>query len=185
MNCSPPGSSVRGGSLSKDTAVGCHAFLQGIISNQGLNPGLPHFRWFFTVQATREAQINYTSIKNKRNVFKSARVTSERWWSHMSFPAGRFSAWLDSSHSTRHLPNYSVHFSWGPLGLHQWLQDWAECGNQKSSFGTSQVVQCLRLCAPSKGGLGSILGQGTKIPHAATKTLHSQINIYFKNKLLS
>ena len=24
---------------------GCHALLQGIFSTQGLNPGLPHFRW--------------------------------------------------------------------------------------------------------------------------------------------
>ena len=151
MDCSPPGSSVRGASLSKDTAVGCHALLQGIVPTQGLNPGLPHCRWFFTVQATREAQINYTSIKNKRNVFKSARVTSERWWSHMSFPAGSFPAWLDSSHSTRHLPSYSGHFSWGPLGLHQWLQDWAECGNQKSSFGTSQVSNVEDSVPPVQG----------------------------------
>ena len=45
--------------------------------------------------------------------------------------------------------------------------------------GTSLVVQWLRLCAASAGGLGSIPGQGTrshvpqlKIPHAATKNLH-------------
>ena len=28
----------------KSTAVGCHAFLQGIVPTQGLNPGLPHCR---------------------------------------------------------------------------------------------------------------------------------------------
>ncbi|TEA37365.1 hypothetical protein DBR06_SOUSAS1910057, partial [Sousa chinensis] len=53
----------------------------------------------------------------------------------------------------------------------------------------SLVVQWLRLCAPNAGGLGSIPGQGTRsfmpqlrvhmlqlnIPHAATKTRHSQI----------
>ena len=56
--------------------------------------------------------------------------------------------------------------------------------------GTSLVVHCLRLHAPSAGGLGSLPGQGTrsrmpqlKIPHAttkilctATKTRCSQIN---------
>jgi len=39
---------------------------------------------------------------------------------------------------------------------------------------TSLVVQWLRCVAPNAGGLGSIPDQGTKIPHAATKTWHSQ-----------
>ena len=37
--------------------------------------------------------------------------------------------------------------------------------------GTSLVVQWLRLCAPNAGGVGSIPGKGTKIPHA---TQHGQ-----------
>ena len=53
---------------------------------------------------------------------------------------------------------------------------------------TFSVVQRLRLQAPNAGGLGSIPSQGTiphvpknphmatKIPYAATKTQHSQIN---------
>ena len=45
MGCSPPGSSVRGDSPSKNTAVGCHALLQRIFPTQGLNPGFPHYRW--------------------------------------------------------------------------------------------------------------------------------------------
>ena len=36
---------------------------------------------------------------------------------------------------------------------------------------TSLVVQWLRLCASTAGGLGLIPGQGTKIPHA---TWHNQ-----------
>ena len=44
MDCSPPGSSVHGDSLGKNTRVGCHALLQGIFTIQGLNPGLPHCR---------------------------------------------------------------------------------------------------------------------------------------------
>ena len=44
MDCSPPGSSVHGDSPAKNTGVGCHAFLQGIFSNQGLKPGLQHCR---------------------------------------------------------------------------------------------------------------------------------------------
>ena len=37
MGCSPPGSSVHGDSSGKNTGVGCHALLQGIIPTQGLN----------------------------------------------------------------------------------------------------------------------------------------------------
>ena len=40
-NCSLPGSSVHGDSPDKNTRVGCHALLQGIIPTQGSNPGLP------------------------------------------------------------------------------------------------------------------------------------------------
>ena len=45
MDCRPPGSSVQGDSPGKNTGVGCHACLQGIVPIQGLNPGLPHCRW--------------------------------------------------------------------------------------------------------------------------------------------
>ena len=44
MGCSPPGSSVHGDSPSKNTGVGCHALLQGILLTQGSNPGLPYCR---------------------------------------------------------------------------------------------------------------------------------------------
>ena len=42
MNCSPPGSSVDGDSPGKNTGVGFHALLQGILPTQGSKPGLPH-----------------------------------------------------------------------------------------------------------------------------------------------
>ena len=45
MDCSPPGSSVQVDSLSKNTGVGCHFFLQEIFPTQGSNLGLPHCRW--------------------------------------------------------------------------------------------------------------------------------------------
>ena len=41
IDCSPPGSSVRGDSPGKNTGVGCHALLQGIFPTQGSNPGSP------------------------------------------------------------------------------------------------------------------------------------------------
>ena len=45
MDYSPPGSSVHEDSPGKNTGVGCHALLQGIIPTQRPNPGLPHCRW--------------------------------------------------------------------------------------------------------------------------------------------
>ena len=45
MDCSPPGSSVIGDSLDKNTRVGCHALLQGIFPTQGSNPCLLNCRW--------------------------------------------------------------------------------------------------------------------------------------------
>ena len=41
MDCSPPGSSVHGDSPGKDTGVGFHALLQGILSNWGIEPWAP------------------------------------------------------------------------------------------------------------------------------------------------
>ena len=44
MDCSPPGSSVHGDFPGKNTAVGCHALLQGIFPTQQWKPGLRHCR---------------------------------------------------------------------------------------------------------------------------------------------
>ena len=44
MDCSPPGSSVLGDFPGKNTGVGCHSLLQGVLPNWGSNSGLPHCR---------------------------------------------------------------------------------------------------------------------------------------------
>ena len=44
MDCSPSGSSVHG-ILGKNTAVGCHALLQGVFLTQGWNLGLLLGKW--------------------------------------------------------------------------------------------------------------------------------------------
>ena len=44
MDRSPPGSPVHGDSPGKNTGMGCHVLLQGIVSTQGLNPGLLYRR---------------------------------------------------------------------------------------------------------------------------------------------
>ena len=41
MDCSPPGSSVHGNSPGKNTAVGCHALLQGIFPTPEIGPRSP------------------------------------------------------------------------------------------------------------------------------------------------
>ena len=51
--------------------------------------------------------------------------------------------------------------------LHQWTLSgktahWLE----KQDIGTTLAVQWLRLHAPTAGGMGSIPGWGTKVPHA-------------------
>ena len=50
----------------KNTGVSCHTLLQGIFPAQGLNPGLLHCRWFFTVWATMEVT---TAILEKYALF--------------------------------------------------------------------------------------------------------------------
>ena len=44
VDCSPPGSSIHGNSLGKNTGVGCHALRQGILPTQGSKSCLPHGR---------------------------------------------------------------------------------------------------------------------------------------------
>ena len=39
MDCSPPGSSIHGGSLGKNTGVGCHALLLRTFPTRGWKPG--------------------------------------------------------------------------------------------------------------------------------------------------
>ena len=55
MDWSSPGSSVHGDSPGNNTGVGCHALLQGIFPNQGLNRGLSHCRQFLYHLSRREA----------------------------------------------------------------------------------------------------------------------------------
>ena len=43
--CDPMDSTVHG-IIHSNAGVGCHFLLQGIFPTQGLNPGLPHCRWF-------------------------------------------------------------------------------------------------------------------------------------------
>ena len=59
MDCSPPGSSVPGDSPGKDTGVGCHVLLQGILLTPRIEPKSLMFPAltdkFFTSSASWEA----------------------------------------------------------------------------------------------------------------------------------
>ena len=69
-NCSPPGCSVHGLSPGRNTGVGCHVSLQGIIPNQGSNPGLPHCRWILYHLSHQE--FIFMTYKNRQN--RSTRI---------------------------------------------------------------------------------------------------------------
>ena len=47
MDCSPPGSSIRGILQVKNTGVDCHSLLQGVFLTQELNLGLLHCKQTF------------------------------------------------------------------------------------------------------------------------------------------
>ena len=57
MDHSPPGSSVYVCFPGKNTGVGCHFLLQGILPTQGSNPGLLHWQGILYCRATREVQV--------------------------------------------------------------------------------------------------------------------------------
>ena len=52
-----PGSFVHGNSPGKNTGVDGHAFLQGIFTTQGSNPGPPHCRWILYCLSHQEAPV--------------------------------------------------------------------------------------------------------------------------------
>ena len=67
MDCSPPGSSVHGDSIGKNTGVGCHALLQGNFPTQGSNPGLLHCRWILYHLSHQGSPKEYICMANLRS----------------------------------------------------------------------------------------------------------------------
>ena len=66
LDCSPPGSSVHGIFLGKNTGVGCHFLLQGIFLTHRSNLCLLHCRRIPYRWATREAHIFFFNVINQR-----------------------------------------------------------------------------------------------------------------------
>ena len=84
MDCSPPGSCVRGDSPGKNTGVGCHGLLQGIFPTQGSNPGVQHCRRIpprkpkntgvsilSLLQGILQNQESIQALLNRRQIFTS------------------------------------------------------------------------------------------------------------------
>ena len=65
MDCCPPGSSVHGDSLGKNTGAGCHALLQRIFPTQGSNPGLLYCRWILYQLSCQRSPKNLIVAKNQ------------------------------------------------------------------------------------------------------------------------
>ena len=59
MDCSSPGSSVCRDSPGRNTGVGYHALLQGILPTQESNPGLSHCRWIAYHLSHQGSPISY------------------------------------------------------------------------------------------------------------------------------
>ena len=74
MDCSLPGSSVHGDSPDKNTGLGCHGLLQGILPTHGLNPGLLHCRQILYQLSNKGIPKNVLSVQ-----FSSLQSLSRVW----------------------------------------------------------------------------------------------------------
>ena len=63
MDCSLPGSSVHGDSPDKNTGLGCHGLLQGILPTHGSNPGLLHCRQILYQLSNKGIPKNVLSVQ--------------------------------------------------------------------------------------------------------------------------
>ena len=99
MNCSPPGSSVHGDSLGKNTGVGSHSLLQRIFLTQGSNPSLPQ-EGFLPSEPPREAPVERSEMKllSRVQLFAipltiayqappSVEFSRQQYWSGLPFPS--------------------------------------------------------------------------------------------------
>ena len=55
-----------------------------------------------------------------------------------------------------------------------WISKWIQILPKRRYFGTSLVVQSLRLCTSTSGGAGSIPGRGTETPHPVHRALQQK-----------
>ena len=101
MDCSLPGTSVHGDSLGKNTRVGCHALLQGIFPNQGLNPGLLYCRQILYQLSHKERPRQYgTGTKTEIQINGTNRKSRDKpthLWTPIFDKGGKNIQWRKDS----------------------------------------------------------------------------------------
>ena len=125
IDCSPPGSSVHGGSPGKDAGVGWHDLLQGAFPTQGSNPGLLRCRRI----------LYHRSHQGSPRILEWAAYSffrgSSRNWTGVSCTAGRFfTSWgIREALTVREMSNELWIFMLG-------------CFSHVQLFGTPRTIAC-------------------------------------------
>ena len=129
--CSPPGSSVHGGALGKNTGVGCHTFFPGALPNPGIESRSPAFQ---ADPLPSEPPGKTPRILEWVAYPFSRGPSGLRNWTGVSYIAGEFfTSWV------RRKPQY-YHYPW--------------------AFQVAPVVKNLPATAGDVRDLGSILASG-------------------------
>ena len=88
MDCSLPGSSVRGDSPGKNIGSGFHALLQVIFLNQGLNLGLPHCKQILYHLSPQGSPATEIKQNKKRHLVEISHFLLRKENSSLGFPMG-------------------------------------------------------------------------------------------------
>ena len=93
MDCSTPGTSIRGISQAKNTGVGCHFLLQGIFPVPGSNTHLLHLQVDSLPLATGEAHITCCCCSTSCSAVFAFEFSRQEYWRGQAFPSPRGSSW--------------------------------------------------------------------------------------------
>ena len=103
----PPGSSVHGDSLGKNTGVGCHALLHGIFLTQGSNQRLLHCR-LILYQLSHQGGPNMYVFNLKLEKKKNPKPPKPKNNHHVSLPAYNLQADTLRRHSVSRLRLFAL-----------------------------------------------------------------------------
>ena len=121
MDCSPPGSSVHGDSPSKNTGMGCHTLLLGILTIQGSNPDLPHCRQILSLPSEPPEKTQNTGV-GSLFLLQGIFLTQEsnqgllhcRWILYQLSYQGRpvYKSDFKKQFTSREIPSKFIRYSW-------------------------------------------------------------------------
>ena len=176
MDCSLPGSSVRGISPCKNTGVGCHFLLQGIFLNQGSNLSLLHLlHWqadSLPLRLRGSPGRYWISIKSFYELRGGAGVVPT-WLKNSNFGTDSFHS-LEQSVPSLGLPNSGggptpLHHSltpvtavwWKPRVEGSWAVGAAVCrGQLRRRCAGTHLLSWLELCSPVLAPWNYLMHQG-------------------------